>query len=224
MVDPRLRTAIHLISCVLQSPAQVNFLHVGKEAIIKSSNLVVQVGSDEHAGASGPKDLFRLIVLVLVDLQVLEHASTAERIAILVNEAATRTGIFKLVLVVVRQDLRLAGSNLRVGIHEFDDGFYPMRSHLDIRVEQHIILGIHLPQGKVVSRCKTAIAAILDQTNVREVLTHESHRIVSGSVISHYNLSQSRVAVGDDIRKKLFEEFLSIVVQYDDGHLHTFSV
>ena len=106
---------------------------------------MVEVGTDKHAGARGPEDLLGIVILVFVDLKILEHATAAEGIAILVDEAATGACIFKLFLVMVRQNLGLAGRNLRVGIHQLYDGLNPMRCHLNIRVEQHIILSLNLP-------------------------------------------------------------------------------
>ena len=196
---------------------------MGEEAVVQASDLMVQIGTDEHAGTCSPEDFHRVVVLVFVGLQVLEHAPTTEGITILVDEAATGTGIFKLLLVVVRQNLRLAGGNLRVGIHHGNDGLNPVGCHFDVGVEEHIIVRLHLTQRHVVARGKAAVAVVFDQTDAREMLTHERHRVVGGSIVGHDDFGIDRVAVGDDIREKLLKEFLSVIVQYDDGHFHAAS-
>ena len=40
MEDVGLRAAKHLITCVFQPPTQVDFLHVGKKAVVQATNLM----------------------------------------------------------------------------------------------------------------------------------------------------------------------------------------
>ena len=84
-------------------------------------------------------------------------------------------------------------------------------------------LCLYLPQSQIVARGKAPIATILNQTYAGKMRLHESHRVVSRGIVGHNNLSQVWITIGNDIGKKLFEELLPVVVQYDDGNFHATS-
>ena len=126
---------------------------------------------------------------------------------------------------VIRHDLRLAGRYHRVGVHQGDDGLDPLRDDFDIGIQQHIVFGLYLCQCEVVASGKATVAAVFNQTDLREMRLHESDRIVGRGIVGHDDLRQSRVAVGNHRRKETFQERLPILVQYDDSHFfHAFSV
>ena len=144
VIHLRLRAVHHLVVVVFHSPAEINFLHVGEETVVQAPEAVIYVGTYKHTCSCGPKHLFHVVVLSVVALQMLKHPAATERIAVFVDETATCTGIFELLLVVIREDFRLAGRYRRVAVHQLYHWLDPMWSHLDVGVQKTIILGLHL--------------------------------------------------------------------------------
>ncbi len=90
MIDFTLRNAVDLPTHQAQSPAEIYFLIMGKEAAIQSACLPVILGTDHHAGTRSPEHFLLVIILSVVALHGLEDAAAAERIAELVEETTSR--------------------------------------------------------------------------------------------------------------------------------------
>ena len=139
-----MRAVHHFIVHVFDAPAEINFLHVGEEAVVKAAKFVINIGAYEHTSSSCPKHFFDVVVLSVVGFKMLENTSAAERITLFVDETSAGAGIFELILIVVGENFRLASRYRSVAVHQFDDRLNPMRCNLNVRVQQAIILSLNL--------------------------------------------------------------------------------
>ena len=103
MVDSRLGAILHAVAFVLGTPAKVYLLHVGKEIAVKATKLMPNIGTHKHSCTRRPEYLTRVVILAVVFLHHVKQATTAEGIAIAVDEATRGTGIFKGVALVIHQ-------------------------------------------------------------------------------------------------------------------------
>ena len=148
---------------------------MGKEAAIQSACLPVILGTDHHAGTRSPEHFLLVIILPVVAFHGLEDASPAERIAELVEETAAGSRILKHILVVFRQELRLAGCHLGMAVHELDERSEPVMSHLHIAVQENIILRLYLLQRTVVALGKAEVLLQHDGLDVGKLSLQEKH-------------------------------------------------
>src|SRR4051812_39409223 len=110
MVNFRLRTIHYLITHILQSPAKVNLLHVGKKTFVKSSSRYPILFFDKHGSACCPKHFSRLLVLTFILLYLIKHPATTERIAIFINKSTGSAGMFKMIFLRKGPDFWCCGS------------------------------------------------------------------------------------------------------------------
>ena len=96
------------------APAEVYFLHVGKESVVESAGFAKEFGPDKEAGSRCPEYFRRGIVLSVVRLYGREDASPAVRVTVFVNKASGCSGVFKKGTVAVRFYFGLAGSCFRM--------------------------------------------------------------------------------------------------------------
>ena len=148
---------------------------MGKEAAIQSACLPVIPGTDHHAGTRSPEHFLLVIILPVVALHGLEDASPAERITELVEETAAGSRILKHILVVFRQELRLAGCHLGMAVHELDERSEPVMSHLHIAVQENIILCLYLLQRTVVALGKAEVLLQHDGLDMGKLSLQEKH-------------------------------------------------
>ena len=139
-----LRHAEDTPSEVVESPAEVDFLVVCKEALVESANSPEVVTTYHQAGSGRPKHLHNVVVLSLVFLHGLEDAATAVGVAIAVDVASACSCVLEVVTGVLRQKLRLACCRLGMGVHEVDERTEPVFADFHIAVEKHIIRCAHL--------------------------------------------------------------------------------
>ena len=93
--DHRLSTRANSVPSVLQSPAQVNFLHVGEKIFVQASHFAPCLGLNEQRGSRGPKHLAVGIVLPSIGFKNLENASCTECEPIAVNESTSSACVFE---------------------------------------------------------------------------------------------------------------------------------
>ena len=84
MVNDRLRDATDSETGGANSPAEVNFLHVGEKFGVEASEAFVKVGAHEERGAAGPVDVGNGVVLRVVRFARAEYSSPTIWIAVTV--------------------------------------------------------------------------------------------------------------------------------------------
>ena len=157
MIDHTLGDANNSTSAGTESPTKIDLFHVGKEASVQSSRFAIVRQTDEHDGTGSPEYRQYGVILPPVRFDYSHHPSPTKRISVAVDESAGSSGIFEPFFLSPTAYLRLAGSHLRMGVQIGSHRLQPLSGHLDIGIEQHHILGLHLPEGKIVPICKTMI-------------------------------------------------------------------
>ena len=157
MVDDRLGAVGYVIAGIAGAPAEVDFFHVGEEIAVKATQFLPYIGANKHGSTGSPENRAWVIVLAMVLFEGGEHASTAEGVAVFVDETASAASILKGVALVVHQQFGLADGHFGVLLHLLYDGFDPSGSDLHIVVEQHEVVCFHLFQGTVVSTGKAVV-------------------------------------------------------------------
>ena len=161
--------------------------------------------------------------MAIVGFHIVEDSSTAERVAVAVDEAARGASVLKAVLVEYRKQLGLAGRHVSVGVHKLDERRQPAVGHLHVGVEQHVIVGIDLSQGAVVSFRKTVVLVELQSFHLWEIAFQHLHGVVGRGIVGHPNF---RVAarVFHNGGQVLAHHLAAVPVQYDDCYVHLFNV
>src|SRR5574344_59665 len=149
--------AVYLAPGYCQSPTEVYLLVVGKEPCVESAMLPVVGSTYEECGSRGPQYLYRRVVLSLVLLHRVEYSSAAEGIAVSVEHSSAGSGIFKTLVVMLGEQLRLACRHVGMPVHKSYHRCQPVAFHPDVRVEQHIVFRIHLSQCLVISLGKSIV-------------------------------------------------------------------
>ena len=127
-----------------EPPTEVDLLVMGKEATVETAHPPIVFGPNHEAGPGGPVYLGHIVILSSVGLDRVENATATERVAVFVEQTARCTCIFKLVAGKHGEQLGLAGSDLRMGIHVAAQRGEPSGRDLHIGVEQHIVVGLDL--------------------------------------------------------------------------------
>jgi len=155
--------AIHdFISIVLEAPAKINLLHVGKEIVIQPAHFMKNIGLYKHACAGCPKYFTDFVILTMILFNGLENSSTAKGIAVFINEPTGSSGVFKFFRFVERPDFWLAGGDHLILLHQFNNRGNPVFSDLNIRIQQDVVVSIYLPEGKIISPGKAFVGWILN--------------------------------------------------------------
>ena len=95
MVNVGFRSDPHHQSPVLQAPAQVDFLHVGEEVLVKTAHSPPRFRPDQQAGPGSPEHCAGRVVLTVVDFLLIKQPSGTKHEAMAVHVATSRTGIFE---------------------------------------------------------------------------------------------------------------------------------
>ena len=105
-----------------------------------------------------------------------------------------------------------------MAVHILNHRRQPVVRHLDVRVQQQIVLRLDLPQGLVVTLGETPVLVELDQPDLWEMLSEQCQRAVRRGIVGHIDRRLvPRIAQhGGQI---LPEHLLPVPVQYDDCHL-----
>src|SRR5258707_15789020 len=107
MVNATSAQIVNLVAKVMEFPAQIDFLHMGKEVFVQAPHLVKDGGPDCHACACSPEYGDSVIIAARIFLQGIENSSPAKRISQRINKSACGPGILELSLVSVGKYFRL---------------------------------------------------------------------------------------------------------------------
>ena len=204
----------------LEPPAQVDLLHVGEEPVVQAAELFPEPAPDHQAGARHPEDIGRSVILAFVLLHLLHDTAPAERVAVAVQQAARRAGILKPGAVVPGQQLWAAGAAFRVGVHPGYQGLQPVFRHLDIGIDEDIILGFHLCEGAVVAPGEPIVLVQPDLPDGGKFLEEHLQGAVRRGAVGHDDFCVQPLRGGDEPGQEGLQVSLGVPVQYDDGGLH----
>ena len=84
----RLRNHLDVVAHAVDAPAQVDFLHMGKEILIETASPEIYLAADKQGSSGGPENACNIIVLTMVALNGIEHTPATERIAMTVDKSA----------------------------------------------------------------------------------------------------------------------------------------
>ena len=217
MIDLTVGLTVDLSSHQSQSPTEIDFFAVGKEAGIKRAGRPIVFGTNEEAGSAGPMHFLGGVVLSVVTFETVEDSSATEGVAVSIDKSTAGSGIFKRVAMVKREEFGLAGGDGRIGVHEFDERREPLMSHFDIRVEQHEVFGLNLCQGAVVALGEAPVSVKGDGATVGEMLCQEGERVVGRGIVGYDDVGLiARVA--HHRGEESFEHLSSVPVKYHNGY------
>ena len=223
MIDHTLGDANNSTSAGTESPTKVDLFHVGKEASVQSSRFAIVRQTDEHGGTGSPEYRQYGVILPSVRFDYSHHPSPTKRISVAVDESAGSSGIFEPFFLSPTAYLRLAGSHLRMGVHIGSHRLQPLSGHLDIGIEQHHILGLHLPEGKIIPICKTMIPIQQNPAYRGKLAAQHLHRLIRRTVISHTDFHTFSLRISKHGGKKRTEHLATVPVQYNDRYPIHFS-
>ena len=95
VIDGTLRHACQLVTPHVQSPAEVDLLHVSKELIVESAQFVVEFRSDKERGSADPERTCDGIVLSVVGCDKTHHSASAEGVAEPVDTSSCSSGVLE---------------------------------------------------------------------------------------------------------------------------------
>ena len=189
MIDVTLWQAIYLSSANTQSPTEVDFLIMRKETTVKSAHSPIVGRTNHHSSTCCPMYFLPEIILSVILFYRLEHTSATEGITITVDETSACSSILKSVAVIDGKELRLTGCHFRMYIHKLDKGCQPMMGHLNIRVEQQIILCVYLFQRFIVAFSKSPVFIKRNGSARWKLAGKHSERLVCRGIICHIDYS-----------------------------------
>ena len=156
-----------------------------KEAPVKAVHLAIVGRANQHTGSGRPENVDNVIVLPVILLYRIEYASAAKGVTVSVNKAARRTRILKIVAVCLGKQLGLARSHVGISVHIFDERGEPVVRYFHIRIEKHIVFGLNLRQGSVISFGKAIVFIKLNELYRGEMLTQQLHGSIVRSIVGH---------------------------------------
>ena len=211
------------VASVEQSPAKVNFLHVGKEVLVESTHFQIHLAAHHEACAGSPKDVGHLaVVLSVVFLHGAENASTAVGITVLVDVATSRTGIFKhlsrVVGAKVFQQFGLHCTHIAVRFHVFVKRLQPVFGRAHIAVEQHCVFVGGLCYTFVVALGKAPVFAEKQRFHFGKFLFQHLHALVGAAVVGNDYVGYGAVGISDYAWQIAAQQCCSIPVEDNDGY------
>ena len=126
-----------------------------------------------------------VIILPLILFNRVEKTSTTEGIAQTVDESPTRPCIFERIAIIDTQQFRLTSSDILMRIQQFYHRCQPMVRHLDIGIQQQVILGLDLLQRPIIPFRKTPVLVQLYQSDLRIFRPKQRQRVVCRGIIRH---------------------------------------
>ena len=216
MVDDALGHAEHPPAAYAEPPAEVYLFVVGKEAAIETAHLFIITRAHEECRSGGPQCLGRLVVLSVVGLHGVEEPSATERIAVAVDVAAAGASIFERVAMDDGAQLRLTGCGLGVAVHEGQQGRQPVGRHLDVAVQQQVVLRVDLRQRLVVAVGETPVFLQHDEPTLGKLRLQQRQAVVGRSVVSHIDVGLA-ARVLQHAGQILAQHRCAVPVEYDDG-------
>ena len=107
---------------------------MGEEASVESTNGPIVYSAHHQRRACCPQHIGLVVILSVVALNGFEDTSPTKRVSVAVEVSPTRSGILKPVAVEDGEELRLAGGNVLMGVHQFNERRQPVMGHLDVGV------------------------------------------------------------------------------------------
>ena len=222
MIDVALRQTDDTAAANAQTPAEVDLLVMGEEAAVETATVPVVAGTDHEGGTRGPEHVGGVVVLPVVLLDGVEEATATEGVAVAVEVSPTRPRILERHLIIYREELGLTGGHIVVGVHELQERRQPVGRHLDVAVEQQVVLGIDLAQRLVVTLGKAPVLAEHDERHLGELRVHQLQRVVGRRIVGHDD-GGLVARVLNHRGQVLPQHRRSIPVEYDYGQfLHFF--
>ena len=118
----------------LNTPAEVNLLHMCKKVSTQPAKRVIDLTSNAKGSTADPKDLSTIVILPQVLLCCREYSTSAEWIAQKVDKSTRSTCILKLIRLLNAQYLRTYGCNSIISLKPIYKRIKPTLWCLDIRV------------------------------------------------------------------------------------------
>lgn len=212
MINHRLGVYLYFIAGVLDAPAEVDFLHMGEEVGIQSAHRAVHITAHEQGGSAGPEDVHLVVVLAVVLFHIAENAPAAERVSVFVHETAGGARVLEAAAVVVGEQFGLHRRDALVTVHLLNDRLNPVRRHLDVGIEQAIVLCLNVLEGVVVAPRKPLVLCMFQHTHGRMRLLQERYRTVGRGVVGDHNLRIFGQILLQD-RQELLQKTLPVPVQ-----------
>ena len=188
-----------------------------KETTVETPGAFPILATNQQRSARCPKEVANGIILSFVALHAFQNPTATERIAVTINEAAGGTGILKTSVVTLRTKFRLAGSNVGMGFHEINHGAQPMRTDLDVAVQQEEVRGFNLCQSAIVAFRKTVILAQRQPRDFGKLFLDTRFRIVGGTIVRH-NHRAVRPGSLHNGRKETTHHRSPVPIENDDRH------
>ena len=99
MIDLAVGNTHYLASLKAQTPAEVYFLVVGKEAPVESVGIPIVLGAHQNTGTSSPEYFLSIVVLTVIALHGIEYPAATEGITVFVYKPAASPCILERIFV-----------------------------------------------------------------------------------------------------------------------------
>src|SRR5215203_2871926 len=111
----------------------------------------------EHGSSAGPENLFCFIKLSMILFANIEYASAGKRITKKIEPSSCSTCILKQMFILISQYFRLTCGSTLFTFQYIDHGLQPAWLYFNIRIQQHVIIGVYFLQCLVITFCKAMI-------------------------------------------------------------------
>ena len=200
---------------------------MGEESAVKSSMNVPVRSAYHQRSTCSPEDISHIVILTMVVFRHGKHATAAKGIAVTVDVASARPGIFKAAAVICRHHLGLAGGTVGMGFHIVMHRLKPSRSHLYIGIEQQVIVIdgsktlfrhlVQLRKGHVVALGKTVVLVEFQQANLRKFTLQHLQGVIVRTIVGNDDFAQC-AAIFHHAGQELPHHRTSVPIQYHNGY------
>lgn len=217
MVDTTFGNNTNLPTGTLQTPREVDLLHVGKIVAIETTHLAKELRSATIGCARHPKEVTSVIILSFIAFDRTQDSSTTKGIAQQINIATRSSGILKRFRRCNRAQLRCTCRHIGHFIQATDQGFDPATRSFDIRVQQDVIIRLDLLQGTIVAFGKAIILIESNHLHARKIALQKLQRRIRRAIVSHYDRHFIQpFNRGHNRREVAIQMLLTVPVEYDD--------
>ena len=217
VIDHALRNDTNLPPRELQSPREVDLLHVGKVVAIESAQAMEQLGTAAEGCTRDPKQVARIVILPVILLYYAQHAPATEGITQEVDIAARSAGILKLFGRYNTAQFRRTSRHVGMLLQALDERLDPATRGFDIGIQQDVIVRLDLLQCPIVPLGKAVIAIQRDQLDHRKIAPEQRHRTIRRAVIGYHDRdTRHPLDRLHDRREETPQVLLAVPVEYDD--------
>ena len=211
------------------APAQVYLLHMGKEILVQSADVLIKLTAHHQACPGCPKDaLGPVVILPMVILDIFKDAPTAIGIAVAVYVTTRGSGIVKhrlFTVLAVMQQFGHHSTHFGMRLHIVQQRVEPSLRRTHIAVEQHRVRVHRLGNRQIIPLCKAVVLVKLQHLDLGKLLLKHLQAVVGAAVVGNNHVGNGGIGARNHRGQIAPQQFSTVPIQYDDTNLfHRYSL